>query len=204
MNYKLRIPNPDEYEAQIKYSAQEIDERLKEMAAQIDKDYPDGVTLLCYLKAAAIFGADLLRKLKVPARIDYLGLGRLQLSKDEAPLLFLRQDATLNIYNEDVLLLTDIVRSGFTMHFLMQNLRARGPKSLEICALLHNPSQQLLPLPLKYAGFLTDYDSLCGYGMSYHGKGRQFPDIVQLMGNKDYVPEEDQEDEGSGEGEHAT
>lgn len=197
---RLRIPTPEEYEQQIKYSAAEIDARLEELADEIERDYPEGVTLLCYLKAAAIFGADLLRKLKVPARIDYLGLGRLQLEKGEAPLLFLRQDATLDIYDEDVLLLTDIVRSGFTMHFLLENLRARDPRSLEICALLHNPNQQLLPLPLKYTGFDTDYDSLCGYGMDYHGRGRQFPDIVQLMPDKDYVEEpEEEEDEAEEE-----
>ena len=190
---KLRIPRPEEYEGQIQYSAEAIDERLTELAAEIDRDYPEGVTLLCDLKAAAILGADLLRKIKVPARIDYLGLGRLQLEEGETPLLFLRQDATLDIYDEDVVLCTDIVRSGFTMHFLLQQLRAREPRSLEICALLHNPNQQLLPLPLKYIGFDTDYDSLCGYGMDYHGMGRQFPDIVRLMPDKEAEEKEDKE-----------
>lgn len=191
---KLRIPNPDEYEAQIKYTAAEIDARLDELAAEIDRDYPDGVTLLCYLKAAAILGADLLRKLKAPAKIDYLGLGRLQLEEGETPILFLRQDATLNIYDENVILLTDIVRSGFTMHFLLQQLRAREPKELEILALMHNPNQQLLPLPLKYIGFETDYDSLCGYGMDFKGRGRQFPDIIQLLPDKNDKKDEKKDD----------
>lgn len=195
---KLRIPTREEYPNQIRYPAAEIDRRLTELGREIDRDYPEGVTLLCYLRAAAIFGADLIRKISVPANIDYLGLGRLQLQEGEAPLLFLRQDATLDIYGENVLLLTDIVRSGFTMHFLLQQLRARQPKSLEICALLHNPEQQLLPLPLKYAGFVTDYGSLCGYGMSFRGAGRQYPDIIQLVPDRDGGEDADEADARGG------
>ncbi|NCC82933.1 MAG: hypothetical protein EOM03_02245 [Clostridia bacterium] len=181
----LRIPNTEEYDKQIRYSAQEIDARLTELGRTIDRDHPNGVVLLVYLRAAALFGADLLRKITVPADIDYLAIGRFQMQNDETPLLFLRQDHTVSVYRKDVLLCTDIVRSGFTMHFLLQQLEAREPSSLEICAILHNPLQQLLPLPLGYIGFETDYSSLCGYGMAYKNAGRQFPDIVQLVQEKD-------------------
>ncbi|MDD2427114.1 MAG: phosphoribosyltransferase family protein [Eubacteriales bacterium] len=179
-----RIPTADEYEKQIRYSKNEIEERLCALGKQIDRDFPDGLILLVYLRGAAVFGCDLLRKITVPADIDFLSIGRYQVDEDESPLLYLRQDTTVNIYNRNVLLCTDIVRSGFTMHFLLQQLRARNPKSLQICTLLHNPDQQLLPLPLAYIGFDTTYASLCGYGMHFRDQGRQFPDIVELVKEK--------------------
>lgn len=177
----MRIPTAEEYKKQIRYASQKIDTRLAELGRAIDRDHPEGVILLVYLRAAAIFGADLLRKITVPADIDFLSIGRFQMDEDESPLLYLRQDATASIYNKDVLLCTDIVRSGFTTHFLLQQLQAREPRTLQICTLLHNPDQQLLPLPLAYTGFETSYASLCGYGMHYKGEGRQFPDIVELV-----------------------
>lgn len=176
-----RIPTAEEYEKQIRYTKEELDERLTSMGREIDRHHPDGVILLVYLRAAAVFGADLLRKITVPADIDFLSIGRFQMDEKETPLLFLRQDASVSIYRRNVLLCTDIVRSGFTMHFLLQQLKARNPNTLKICTLLHNPEQQLLPLPLGYVGFNTSYASLCGYGMHYKGEGRQFPDIVELI-----------------------
>ncbi len=180
-----RIPGPQEYQDQIRYSAAEIDRRLAELGKRIDRDHPNGVTLLVYLRSAAIFGADLLRKITVSADIDFLSISRFQMEEKETPLLYLSQDSAVSIFRRDVLLCTDIVRSGFTMHFLLQQLKARNPNSLQICTLLHNPDQQLLPLPLSYIGFETDYPSLCGYGMNYRGQGRQFPDIVQLIPSED-------------------
>ncbi|HHU07822.1 MAG TPA: hypothetical protein GXZ59_05705 [Clostridiaceae bacterium] len=176
-----RIPTADEYEKQVRYNKYEIDKRLTNMGREIDRDYPDGVTLIVYLRAAAVFGCDLLRKITVPADIDFLSIGRHQMDESETPLLFLRQDATVSIFRRHVLLCTDIVRTGFTMHFLLQQLQARKPDSLQICTLLHNPDQQLLPLPLGYIGFITSYASLCGYGMHFKGQGRQYPDIIELI-----------------------
>lgn len=176
-----RIPTAEEYEKQIRYTYGQIDERLAALGREIDRDFPNGVVLLVYLRAAAVFGTDLLRKIKVPADIDFLSIGRFQMDEAETPFLYLRQDASISIFRRDVLLCTDIVRSGFTMHFLLQQLKARNPNSLQICTLLHNPEQQLLPLPLGYIGFHTSYASLCGYGMHYKGSGRQFPDIVELI-----------------------
>ena len=71
--------------------------------------------------------------------------------------------------------------AGLDLPVLLQQLQAREPRILQICTLLHNPDQQLLPLPLAYTGFETSYASLCGYGMHYKGEGRQFPDIVELV-----------------------
>lgn len=176
-----RIPTAEEYEQQIRYTKDEIEARLCSLGQEIDRDFPDGVILLVYLRAAAMFGCDLLRKITVDADIDFLSIGRYQVDKNESPLLFLRQDASVSLFRQNVLLCTDIVRSGFTMHFLLQQLQAKKPRSLQICTLLHNEDQQLLPLPLAYIGFNTSYASLCGYGMHFRGQGRQFPDIVELI-----------------------
>lgn len=176
----FRLPNPDEYVDQIRYQASDIAHRIESLAKEISQDY-NHLILLINQKHALIFVADLIRHMKIQTDVDFLSIGKVQIQNDESPILFLRDDLTVNLQNKDVLICTDIVRSGFTMHFLMQKLKNSNPKSLSICSLLHNPKQQLLPLPLKYVGFETDYDSLCGYGMAYQGQGREFPDIIQLM-----------------------
>ncbi len=176
----LRIPRPDEYQEQILFTAGEISERLRELGQEISQAYPKGLVLLANQRASAVFLTDLMRTLSVPVDYDFLELGRVSLD-DEAPLLFLKQVATVNITGQDVLLLTDIVRSAFSVHFLLEQLSAKEPKSLEICSLLYNPIQQLLPIPIKYKGFETTHHSVCGYGMAYRGDGRQYPDIVKLL-----------------------
>lgn len=78
-----RIPTAEEYEKQIRYTKEELDERLTSMGREIDRHHPDGVILLVYLRAAAVFGADLLRKITVPADIDFLSIGRFQMDEKE-------------------------------------------------------------------------------------------------------------------------
>lgn len=179
MNF--RLPTPEEYNRKINFSAEQISERIKELGAEISRDYPNGVTLLINQKSSLVFTADLMREISPNVRIEFLRLGSIKQQDDASPLLFLRQSEEIILEGQDCILCTDIVRTGFTMHFLLTHLKSKNPKSLEICTLLHNPEQQLLPFPLKYIGFETDYDSLCGYGISYQSQGRQFKDIVQLV-----------------------
>ena len=181
---RLRIPNKDEYHEKINFSAAQIGERVKALGAQISEDYPNGLTLLCNQKSALVFVADLIRSIDVNVRLEVLEFGSLQHDEEAAPILFLRQADELIIDGQDCLICTDVVRTGFTMHFLLDQLYAKTPKTLQICTLLSNPEQLLLPLPLRYTGFETDYDSLCGYGIPFKGEGRQFPDIVQLVPDK--------------------
>lgn len=180
---KLRLPSADEYEDQIVFSASAIDKRLEALGEAISKEYPNGLILLANQRSAAVFLADLLRKITVPVDFDIIEIGSVSVGS-ESPQLFIRQAATVNIQSEDVLLVTDIVRSAFSAHFLLEQLHAKLPKSLEICTLLYNPEQQLLPIPVKYFAFQNTYHSVCGYGMSYHGKGRNYPDIIKLIAEK--------------------
>ena len=180
----LRIPNETEYADQVLFSAQEIDQRMALLGEDISRAYPEGLLLIANQRASLIFLADLMRQIKVPVDYDFVELGRVTVDK-ETPVLFVRQIGQIDIRDRDVLLLTDIVRSGFSMHFLLKELMTREPKSLEVCTLLHNPDQQLLPIPIKFSGFNTNEKSCCGYGMAYHGRGRHFPDIVSLVADVD-------------------
>jgi hypoxanthine phosphoribosyltransferase len=186
----LRIPSASEYEDQVLFSADQIAGRMADLGQEISLAYPDGLLIIANQRASLIFLADLVRQIQVPVDYDFVDLGRVTVDK-ETPVLFVRQTGRIDIKDRDVLLLTDIVRSGFTMHFLMKELITREPKSLEVCTLLHNPDQQLLPIPIKFSGFRTNEKSCCGYGMAYEGQGRRFPDIVTLVADA----EEDEEDE---------
>ena len=176
-----RIPRPDEYEDRIAYSADEISKRIVELGKELSADYPNGVTLLCNQKASVVFLADLMRAMTVRVEIEFLQLGSIKQTDDASPLLFLKQSDEIVLQGKDVVIITDVVRTGFTMHFLINNLASKSPSSLEVCTLLHNPEQQLLPIEIKYAGYNTDYDSVAGYGISYKKDGRNFPDIVTLI-----------------------
>ena len=173
----LRIPSASEYEDQVLFSADQIAGRMADLGQEISLAYPDGLLIIANQRASLIFLADLVRQIHVPVDYDFVDLGRVT--------------GRIDIKDREVLLLTDIVRSGFTMHFLMKELITREPKSLEVCTLLHNPDQQLLPIPIKFSGFRTNEKSCCGYGMAYEGQGRRFPDIVTLVADA----EEDEEDE---------
>lgn len=177
----LRVPNKAEYADSISVSAEEIHQRIKELGAQITRDYDDGLLLLCNQKASVVFLADLMREIDLNLDIEFLDLGSIKQEEGATPLLYLRQSEELILKNRDCIIITDVVRTGFTLHFLLSILKAKNPKSIAVCTLLYNPEQQLLPIELKYKGFETDYDSLCGYGIAYKGKGRQFKDIVELV-----------------------
>ena len=194
MRVRLRMPNDAEYENQILFSAEQIRQRMAELGREISRTYPEGLLIMANQRASLIFLADLVRQIQVPVDYDFVDLGRVTVDK-ETPVLFVCQSGQIDIKNRDVLLLTDIVRSGFTMHFLMKELMTQEPKSLEVCTLLHNPDQELLPIPIKFRGFRTNEKSCCGYGMAYEGHGRRFPDIVTLLADSESVADSKKESE---------
>lgn len=177
-----RVPNKDEYQEQIRFSREDIASAIKVLGAKITEDYPNGVYLLINQKASMVFVSDLIRAIDAEVDFEFLKIGSIQAQEDASPLLYLNESEDIILKGKDVIICTDIIRTGFTLHFLLNNLAAKNPMSLSVCTLLHNPEQQLIPLDdLEYVGYETNYDSLCGYGMPYQGKGRQFPDIVQLI-----------------------
>ena len=163
--------------------AETIRTRIRELGAQIDRDYPVGpVYLVGILKGAYIFMADLARAMKTPARMEFVGIasyGRNRTSSGEARLT---KDLDHPIEGYDVIVVEDIVDTGITLTYLLQVLQQRKPKSLRIASLLDKPSRRQRPVHVDYLGFEVPDQFLVGYGLDYSEDYRNLPDVCILDG----------------------
>ncbi len=167
---------PDQIE-RVLLSAAEIQQRVRELGAEISRDYADrSIVLVGLLKGITFFLADLARAITRPLAIDYLQLSR---SVEEGGVRIVR-DLDVDIAGQHVLLVEDIVNTGVTMDFVLRSLRARGPASLEVCALLDKAERRLLPVPARYVGFTIPNEFVVGYGLDYRELYRNLPFLCVL------------------------
>ncbi len=161
-------------------SAEQIQARIAELGAQIDRDYPDGVYLIAILKGACFFLADLARAISRPVRLDFIGISSYGKGKTSSGEVKLTKDLDTSIEGADVLIVEDIVDSGVTLNYLMQVLRQRRPRTLRIAALLDKPSRRLRPVDVAYTGFQIPDEFVIGYGLDYAENYRNLRDICIL------------------------
>ncbi len=162
-------------------SAEQIQTRIKEMGAQIDKDLPQGpVYLIAILKGACFFLADLARAMKTPARIEFIGISSYGKGKTSSGEVKLTKDLDVTIEGYDVIVVEDIVDSGITLTYLMQLLAQRKPRSLRIATLLDKPTYRQRPVDVAYRGFEIPDEFVVGYGLDYAEDYRNLPDICVL------------------------
>ncbi len=162
-------------------TAEQIQNRVLELGAQIDIDYPEGpVYLIAILKGACFFMADLARAMKTPARIDFIGISSYGKGKTSSGEVKLMKDLDTSIEGHHVLIVEDIVDSGVTLNYLMNLLKQRRPKSLKIAALLDKPDRRLRPVEVSYTGFQIPDEFVVGYGLDYAEDYRNLKDICVL------------------------
>jgi hypoxanthine phosphoribosyltransferase len=158
-----------------------IQNRVRELGAQIEKDYAGKTPLLVgVLKGASIFHADLVRAINLQLSLDFIAVasyGDLTKSSGEVRIL---KDLDESLDGRDVLLVEDIVDTGLTLHYLLQNLRARSPRSLKIVALLSKPSRREIEVPVDYMGFEIPDEFVIGYGLDYAQRYRNLREIRVL------------------------
>ena len=158
-----------------------IQERVLELGAEIDADYPEGpIYLIAILKGACFFLADLARALKRPTRIDFIGISSYGKGKTSSGEVKLTKDLDASIEGFDVLLVEDIVDSGVTLSYLMHVLQQRKPRTLRIAALLDKPERRLRPVEVSYVGFQIPDEFVIGYGLDYAEDYRNLRDICVL------------------------
>lgn len=160
-----------------------IEERVSQLASQIDRDYAgvDTLVLIGVLKGAFIFLSDLSRKLHVPRRIEFLAVTSYGAAESQqADSVRLLMDLRHDIRDEHVLLVEDIVDTGRTLAYLQKLLAARGPASLKTCTLLHKPDRTETSVDLDYLGFTIPDVWVVGYGLDYAERYRTLPYIAQL------------------------
>jgi len=147
---------------------EDLRRRVKELGAEISRDY-EGRDLLMVgiLKGAVPFLADLMRHLSVPSELDFMAVSSYGSSTDTSGVVRILKDLDAAIEGRDVLVVEDIIDSGLTLHYLMRNLLARNPGSLEVCALLTKPERRRVDLPIKYVGFEIPNRFAIGYGLDH-------------------------------------
>ena len=164
---------------------QDLQRRVSELAAEVSRDYPDGVLLVAILKGAVPFLADLMRRLEVPCELDFMAVSSYGSSTDSSGVVRILKDLDSSIAERDVLIVEDIIDSGLTLHYLLKNLRARGPRSLEVCALLTKPERRRVDLPIRYVGFEIPNRFAIGYGLDYDERFRNLSYVAALRERDD-------------------
>jgi len=159
----------------------QIQARLRELAAQINRDYAGQPLLIVgILKGVFIFLADLVRLLEMPVRIDFVRLRSYGDRDSSSGRVAITKDLELDVTDRHVLIVEDIIDSGLTIQFFVQHLQQQRPKSLKVCCLLDKQERRTCSVPLDYVGFVVARGFLVGYGLDFAEDYRQFPDICEL------------------------
>jgi len=166
-------------------SAEQIRNRIAELGAEIDRDYPSGkpVYLIAVLKGAFIFMADLARAMKTPARIEFIGISSYGKGKTSSGQVQLTKDLDAPIEGHDVIIVEDILDTGITLNYLTTLMAQRKPKSLRIVTLLDKPERRKSPVKADYVGFTIPDEFVVGYGLDYAEDYRNLKDVCVMGGS---------------------
>ena len=156
-------------------------QRIEELGEEISADY-DGreVLLVGVLKGAVFFMADLMRQLSLLCEIDFMAISSYGEGTDSSGVVRILKDLDSNITDRHVLILEDIIDTGLTLSYLMRNLGAREPASLEVCALLVKHGRRETDVPVKYVGFEIPNRFVVGYGLDFGERYRNLPHVAVL------------------------
>ena len=161
--------------------------RVVELGAEVSADYGGRDLLLVgVLKGAVFFMADLMRELTVPCEIDFMAISSYGAATDSSGVVRILKDLDINVAGRDVLVVEDIIDSGLTLSYLMRNLTARKPASLEVVALLTKPERREIEVPVRYVGFEIPNRFVIGYGLDFAERYRNLPYVAVL--HADLVP----------------
>lgn len=169
--------------AQILLTPEQISARVKELGAAISEDYAGKeLMLICILKGANIFLADLVRQITVPVSYDFVAVSSYGADTKSSGVVRILKDLDESAESKHVLVVEDIVDTGLTLRlsYILENLRSRRAASVKVCTLLDKPSRRRVDVPVDYYGFKVEDQFVVGYGMDYQGKYRNLPYIGVL------------------------
>jgi hypoxanthine phosphoribosyltransferase len=162
------------------YDSKEIRDGVKRLAGEIDRDYyGKTIVMVGVLKGAFVFLSDLVRSMKTELTVDFIQVASYGSGTTPAELRLIK-DINLPVYKQDVILVDDIIDTGYTIRFLYERLHRRKPASLSICTLLDKPSKREVEVPIHYLGFTVPDIFVVGYGIDLDEKYRKLPDIYGI------------------------
>ena len=157
------------------FSADELAAGAARVAADISRDYDDGVVLVAVLKGSVPFLADMVRRLTIVPIVEFMAISAYAPDSGRVRIV---KDLDLDVSGRDVVLVEDIVDTGLTLTFLLGELRRRQPRSLEACALLDRTSRRIIPTPVRYRGFEIGDQFVLGYGLDFAQRYRNLDHVV--------------------------
>lgn len=167
---------------EVLFDEQQIRTRVRDLAAQITNDYAGRqLVLVSILRGSVFFATDLARQIELPLSMDFLSIS--SYGEDSEGVVRITKDLEENIAGKDVLVIEDIVDTGFTLKYLLRTLGGRNPKSLEVCALLDRRARRIIEIDLKYIGFEIPDKFVVGYGLDYRQRYRNLPYIGVVKPN---------------------
>lgn len=170
----MTAPSP----RKVLFSAEEIGEKVRELGRRITADYQERpLVLLGVLKGSFVFLADLARAIDLPLTVEFLGVQSYGDSTQSSGVVRITLDLARPIEGQDVLIVEDIVDTGLTSRYLLDQIAARGPRSVRLCALLHKPSRTVKPVDIDYLGFTVEDVFVVGYGLDAAQQFRNLPDL---------------------------
>jgi hypoxanthine phosphoribosyltransferase len=166
--------------------ADDLRHRVRELGAEITRDYEGrDLVLIGVLKGAVFFLSDLMRHIEIPCEVDFMAVASYGSATDSSGVVRILKDLDATIEGRDVLIVEDIVDSGLTLSYLLRTLQARGPRSLEVCALLTKPERRKVDLPTRYVGFEIPNRFAIGYGLDHGERYRNLPFVAALAQGED-------------------
>lgn len=166
---------------EILISQEEIQRKVGEIAAAISQDYVGKNPLLVgVLKGVLFFMSDLLLKITIPVEVDFMAVSNFSPETRQQGYVRVVKDLEIPIAGRHILFVEDVVDTGLTLNYLLRNLRARQPASLEVCVLFNKPNRRLIDIPLKYKGFDLPDQFVVGYGLDHREKYRNLPFVGLL------------------------
>lgn len=162
-------------------SEEEIAQKIKELGKQLTKDY-EGSDLMVVgiLKGCMLFLSDLVREIKLPLTMDFMVVSSYGSATKSSGVVRIIKDLERDIENKDILIVEDIVDTGLTLSYLIENLKSRNPKSVKVCSLLDKPDRRKVDVNIEYTGFVIPDEFVIGYGLDYAEVYRNLPYVCVL------------------------
>jgi len=178
-----------EFIGEILVDEKSLQKRVAELGAEISHDYKGkNLHLICILRGGVIFLTDLIRHIDVPSTLDFMAISSYGTSRQSTGQVRITLDLKDEIHNRNVLLVEDIVDSGYTITSVLDFLRTRHPESLRVCTLLDKPERRAVKVPIDYCGFTIPNKFVFGYGLDLDEYYRNLPFIAAVDLDK-YQPE---------------
>lgn len=162
-------------------TSEKIDAKVKELGKQITEDYREkNLMLVGILKGAVIFMSELAKNIDMPIMMDFMAVSSYGKSSTSTGIVRIIKDLDSSIEDKDILIIEDIIDTGLTLSYLVDNLEKRGAKSVKICTLLDKPDRRKADVPVHYRGFMVPDEFIVGYGLDYAEQYRNLPFVAAL------------------------